>query len=111
MSKDKTNLKTRLKPYHIILLSCILSSFLILNSNHVNNQRKEAHLNKEKNELFTKIIKGRMLSSQENSATEEICSRASDDLNEYYKTGDLSKIDLDDDAIECEDKDKSYMKA
>ena len=52
-----------------------------------------------------------MLSSQENSATEEICSRASDDLNEYYKTGDLSKIDLDDDAIECEDKDKSYMKA
>ena len=111
MSKDKTNLKTRLKPYHIILLSCILSYFLILNSNHVNNQRKEAHLNKEKNELFTKIIKGRMLSSQENSATEEICSRASDDLNEYYKTGDLSKIDLDDDAIECEDKDKSYMKA
>ena len=111
MSKDKTNLKTRLKPYHIILLSCILSPFLILNSNNVNNQIKEAHLNKEKNELFTKIIKGRMLSSQENSATEEICSRASDDLNEYYKTGDLSKIDLDDDAIECEDKDKSYMKA
>ena len=30
--------------------------------------------------------------------------------DDLYKS-DLSKIDLDDDAIECEDKDKSYMKA
>ena len=48
--------------------------------------------------------------SNENPKTEEVCSRASDDLNDYYKTGDLSKIDIDDYEIECEDKDKSYMK-
>ena len=46
----------KLKPYHIILLSCLLSPLLIFNSNYVNKQRAEAKLNKEKSILFNKKI-------------------------------------------------------
>ena len=112
MTNEQNGSKSRLKPYHIILLSCLLSTMLIKNSNMVNNNRAQKKLNKEKAELFNKIVYGRMLSeTTQNPNTEEVCSRASDDLKEYYQTGDPSKIDLDDEAIECKDKDKSYMKA
>ena len=112
MTNEQNGAKSRLKPYHIILLSCLLSTMLIKNSNTVNNNRAQKKLNQEKTELFNKIVYGRMLSGTvSNPNTEEVCSRASDDLKEYYKTGDPSKIDLDNEAIECKDKDKSYMKA
>ena len=112
MTNEQNGAKSRLKPYHIILLSCLLSTMLIKNSNMVNNNRAQKKLNQEKTELFNKIVYGRMLSGTvSNPNTEEVCSRASDDLKEYYKTGDPSKIDLDNEAIECKDKDKSYMKA
>ena len=112
MTNEQNGAKSRLKPYHIILLSCILSTMLIKNSNMVNNNRAQKKLNQEKTELFNKIVYGRMLSGTvANPNTEEVCSRASDDLKEYYQTGDPSKIDLDNEAIECKDKDKSYMKA
>ena len=32
-------------------------------------------------------------------------------MKDYYNTSDLSKIDLDDGSIKCEDKDKDYMQA
>ena len=112
MTNEQNGAKSRLKPYHIILLSCLLSTMLIKNSNTVNNNRAQKKLNQEKTELFNKIVYGRMLSGTvSNPNTEEVCSRASDDLKEYYQTGDPSKIDLDNEAIECKDKDKSYMKA
>ena len=112
MTKEQNGSKSRLKPYHIILLSCLLSTVLIKNSNMVNNNRAQNKLNQEKTELFNKIVYGRMLSeTTQNANSEEVCSRASDDLKEYYETGDLGKIDLDNDAIECKDKDESYMKA
>ena len=112
MTNEQNGAKSRLKPYHIILLSCLLSTMLIKNSNMVNNNRAQKKLNQEKTELFNKIVYGRMLSGTvSNPNTEEVCSRASDDLKEYYQTGDPSKIDLDNEAIECKDKDKSYMKA
>ncbi len=112
MTNEQNGAKSRLKPYHIILLSCLLSTMLIKNSNTVNNNRAQKKLNQEKTELFNKIVYGRMLSGTvSNPNTEEVCSRASDDLKEYYQTGDPSKIDLDNDAIDCKDKDKSYMKA
>ena len=104
---DDDEIKEKLKPYHIILLSCLLASLMIWNSNHVNNQKELFKLNAHTDEIFSSIIRTRKLEDNEN--TKEVCSRASDDLNEYYKTGDLSKIDLDDKPIECEDEDKSYM--
>ena len=81
---------------------------MLLNSNYVNNQREAIKSEKRSEELFSKLIQKRKLENT-NENTEEVCSRASDSLNEYYKTGDLSEIDLDDKPIKCEDKDKSYM--
>lgn len=109
MSKNQKELKTKLNTFHFIILSCLLASLMILNSNKVNNQRASVKLAKEKEQSFYKIAKLRKLEDNEN--TKEICARASDDLNNYYKTGDLSKIDLDNDPIKCEDADKSYIKA
>lgn len=108
MSKEQKQFKEKLKPFHFILLSCFLVSVMLLNSNYVNNQREAIKSEKRSEELFSKLIQKRKLENT-NENTEEVCSRASDALNEYYKTGDLSEIDLDDKPIKCEDKDKSYM--
>ena len=109
MTKKQEEKTSRLKPYQMILLSCLLATFMIVNSNYVNYNRDLEKLNKEKGELFDNIINIRKLSSKNYS--EEICTRASDDLNEYYQTGDLSKIDIDDGSIDCKDKDQTYMAA
>ena len=110
MSKTQNENTLKLKPYQIILLSCLLGTIMIFNSNHVNYNRNLAKLNKEKGELFDNIISKRKLSTQ--NYAEEICSRASDELNEYYRTGNSDKLDIDlNTGIECKDKDKSYFKA
>ena len=111
MTKEKEKFNPRLKSYHIFLLSCLLCSVLILNSNYVNEQRSKKKLNNQSNEIFDDVITLRKLEPQSNSDTDEVCSRGSDDLIEYYRTGDLSLIDLDEDPIECDDKDADYMKA
>ena len=110
MTKTSDEKSSKLKPYQMILLSCLLGTFMIINSNYVNYNRDLAKLNKEKGELFDKIITRRL--NTDNSYSEEVCSRASDDLKEYYQTGDPKKIDIDPDkSIECEDKDTTYMQA
>ena len=105
----------KLKQYHIILLSCLLSPLLIFNSNYVNKQRAEAKLNKEKSILFNKIISRRYLQeeAQENSSSnsDEVCGRGSPELVSYYETGDLNKIDLDDKPIKSDQRGKAYFDA
>ena len=88
------------------------------NSNRVNRQRAEEKLNEEKSRLFNKIISGRYLEGEEkekeeekSNGTDEVCKRGSDELNNYYKTGNLDEIKLKDGPIKSEDKDKDYMKA
>jgi len=82
---------------------------MIFNSNHVNEQRAKERLDKEMSENYKEIMSLRRLQGNRNS--DKVCSKGSDDLIEYYKTGDLSLIDLEEGAIKCEDKDASYMKA
>ena len=108
MTNEREKFKEKIKPLSFILLSCLLVSVMILNSNNVNNQREAIKSEKRSEELFSKLVYKRELENT-NENTEEVCSRASDDLNKYYQTGDLSKIDLDDKPIKCEDEDKSYM--
>ena len=102
---------------YIILFGCIFGILLVLNSNYVNEKKAQVELNKEQDALFKKLISKRKLSSVDEDdeeyiyLTDEVCSRGSEDLEKYYKTNDLSLIDLDDGAIKCEDKDKDYMKA
>ena len=93
-----------------------------MHSNDVNEQKLKMKQNKEQIAFFDKIISKRKLQElnpgdaqqEENDdeviITDEVCSHASDELKEYYKTNVLSKIDLDNGPIKCEDKDKDYMK-
>ena len=116
--------KSKLKSYHLILFGSLLGLLLVLNSNRVNESKFKINQNKKEKALFDKIISKRRLQAyplrkmedneeneEELTKTEKVCSHTSDDLKEYYNTGDLSKIDLDDGAIKCEDKDEDYMKA
>lgn len=109
MTRDEDLFVSKLKPYHIILISCLLCTIMILNSNYVNEQRAKERLNKEMSETYIEMMSLRRLEGNSNS--DKVCSKGSDDLIEYYKTGDLSLIDLEEGAIKCEDKDTSYMKA
>ena len=118
MNTEKIQSKFKLKAYHMILMSCVLGTLFILNSNYVNEKRAEEKLNKEKNSLFNSIMSKRLLEeiiSPDNDDVEpeksrEICDRGSKELKAYYKSGDLSKIGLKDKKIDCEDKSKDYMK-
>ena len=116
MTKSKEeNSSSKLKPFHIIIMSCILASLMILNSNNVNEKRAIKRTNIETKNLFNNIVSLRKLQEPNNGvnheASDEVCSRGSNSLVEYYNTGDLSKIDLDEEEIECPDKDKDYMQA
>ena len=87
MTKTSDEKSSKLKPYQMILLSCLLAAFMIINSNNVNYNRDLAKLNKEKGELFDRIIKTRRLSSTSSQTySAEICARGSDDLKKYYPT-------------------------
>ena len=116
MTKPKENNSfSKLKPFHIIIISCLLASLMILNSNNVNEKRAIKRTNIETKNLFNNIVSLRKLQEPNNGvnheASDEVCSRGSNSLVEYYNTGDLSKIDLDEEEIECPDKDKDYMQA
>ena len=117
MTKERNKMISRLKSYHIIILGCVLGCLLTFNSNYINEQKATMKLNKEKSELFDRIISKRRLEEiQEGDEdviylTSEVCSHSSDDLKEYYQSGDLTKIDLEPGLIECKDKDNKYVKA
>ena len=124
-SEYKTFIK-KIKFYHILILGCFLCPILISNSNRVNRQRAEEKLNEEKSRLFNKIISGRYLEGEpepeekekekekeeeKSNGTDGVCKRGSEELNNYYKTGNLDEIKLKEGGIKSEDKDKDYMKA
>ena len=109
MTLNTKKFLSKLNSIHIILLGCILGCLLIINSNHVNEKKAQIKLSKEQDALFNRIVPKRKLEA--NSKTNEICSRGSDALINYYETGDLSKIDLDEGSIKCEDCGQEHMRA
>ena len=88
------------KKNHFNLLLLVLSIFLLIGKSSQNESQKDLF---SKNNL-------RFLSNA-TTATDEICERAESELNEYYQSGDLSIIGLDNETIKCEDKDKPHIKA
>ena len=93
MTKEINNLKF----YHIILISMLISPLLVLNSNLSNKQReKERSIKKELNNIFL-----RKLDFKED--TNLICNKGSDELKDYYKTGDGEKIGIKEGKIENKD--------
>lgn len=91
--------KPKLKYYHIILFAIILCPVIILNSNNENRKRQE-----QKEQKFLEQLYLRKLDFV--SDTNEICKKGSEDLQEYYATGDSEKIGIDDKKIENENKGK-----
>ena len=117
MSKDQNEFKPKFKLYHSFILSCLLTTLLIINSNHMKKIRTQNKLNQEKNKFFNNIIFKRYLEGEgdgeenKNSGTKEVCERGSEELNKYYETGNLNDIELKEGAIECKDKDEDYIQA
>lgn len=109
MSKAHKKIRSKLKYYLTFLLVCLLFLIVILNVNYINNKRKKEKLYQEKSNLFEKIILGRGLEGEgegEGDKSEnktEICNKTSDKLKNYYKTGDLSVMGIDEHNITGKD--------
>ena len=101
MTSEEEKKIATFKTFHVLILGCLLSTLLILNSNYVNEKRATLKLNEEKSKLFDEIIAGRHLQGQ-NSPFDKVCAKGSEDLVEYYKTGELEKIGLEDGPIKAE---------
>ena len=123
MKPEKDGFKSKFKSYHIFLLSCILCSIFVLNSNAVKDRKINTKLIKEKSQLFFETRNKRLLQqnltpNEGNSDAEDrkinsekVCSKCSDELIKYYETWDLPLIGLSDEKFVCENKDEKYMKA
>ena len=114
MANEKKDFTQKIQFYHIIILSCVLSLLLVLNSNYDNIKREKNKLNKEKTQLFNKIIYNRKLEEGDADnidGTDKVCEKGSDELKKYYKTGDLETIGLKNDPIKCEDNEEEYFKS
>ena len=98
MERQKT--ENYYKKNHFNFMLLVLSIFLLIGKSSQNESQKDLF---SKNNL-------RFLSNA-TTATDEICERAESELNEYYQSGDLSIIGLDNETIKCEDKDKPHIKA
>ena len=91
--------------YNNFIISILLGLLFILNSNYINKKRTEDKLNQDKNLIFKENNHKRALAKTSNNKgdnsilniinekSNEICKKGSDELNEYYQTGDLSKIE------------------
>ena len=118
MTRENEKITPTLKAYHILILGCLLSPLLILNSNYVNKKRASINLYEEKSIIGRHLEgegegapEGETEAEDELKGSDKVCKKGSEDLVDYYKTGDLSKIDLDDKPIKAEDKDEPYLKA
>ena len=96
--KEKWNIyNLKLKYYHIILISMIISPLLIINSNSLNKRRKQEKILKQDEIIFRKLYARKLDSTPDTddsfiSDTNKICEKGSNDLKEYYKTSDTSKL-------------------
>ena len=111
MIKEKKEFNQSIKYYHIILLSILLCPLLMINSNYKVKKRIEEKLNQNAIQKFDRILFGRKLEDFE-TETKKICENGSEELKDYYLTGDKEKIKLKDD--ENKDKDEEnpeYIKA
>ena len=87
MSKVQNEFKPKFKLLHSFILSCLLTTLLIINSNHMKKIQNQNKINEEKNKLFNNIIYKRYLEGEEeetsNSGTKTVCDRGSDELKNY----------------------------
>ena len=61
MTKEEDLFTSMLKPFHMFLISCLLCSLMILNSNYVNEKRSKERLKEEIIEAYNEIMPLRRL--------------------------------------------------
>ena len=74
------------------------------NQNWSKSKSKISHLIPEEISFTRRKISNELYESN------QYCSSASNELQQYYETGDTSELDLDDDPIDCPEKDKGYIR-
>ena len=88
--KPSKKKKYNFTSYYIILISILISPLLILNSSYKIKQRNQAKLNN--NEYISK--KNILRNLDFNSDSLEVCSRSSEELVNYFQTGDTNLVKL-----------------
>ena len=76
--------------YYIILIGILFSPLLIINSSYKIKQRELSKMNNNDNNSDINFLR----KLDFNSDSMEICSKSSDDLINYFKTGDTSYVSL-----------------
>ena len=107
---DNKNIKSKIKYYHIIILSILLCPLLIINSNKMQEKRAQEKLNKKADETFRKIIMGRYLVTFE-EGIEQICNKGSDDLKNYYTSKVDNTLGLDEESESDDEDNPEYINA
>ena len=102
MTKQSSEFAPKLKYYHIILISMIISPFLVLNSNSINKKKEQQKLFKQ-NEIFMRKLYGRNLDFKEDTNT--ICEKGTEELRQYYETADPNVIGIEEGGIKSDNKD------
>ena len=110
MAERSNKFNPKLKYYHIILISIILSPLLILNSNSLNKQREKEKILKSEEIILRKLYARKLDSSSDEDTfsndTNKICEKGSEGLQNYYKNGDDKSIKIDDESISSENRPK-----
>ena len=92
MSKNTKKFNPKIKKYLILITMYFLFLFFILKIKHLNTKEISSKRNLEGT-----------ASSEESEKKTQICSKTSDNLKLYYKTGDKAFLGIDDDNINRED--------
>ena len=95
MSKKTKKFSPKLKKYLILISGCFLFILFILKLNSQNKQ-----------EIFPKRNLEGEAPTEENEKKSKICSKTSDNVKQYYKTGDKTLLGIDDDNIKREDNER-----
>lgn len=102
MVKDQKKYRPKLKQFYIFLTFLLFFSFFFFYSPDKNNLRVQEKINEAKSYLSKVLSPGRLLEEieKEKKNTTKICEKISDDMKQYYKTGDKEILGIDEDKIE-----------
>lgn len=102
MVKDQKKYRPKLKQFYIFLTFLLFFSFFFFYSPDKNNLRVQEKINEAKSYLSKVLSPGRLLEEieKEKKNTTKICEKISDDMKQYYKTGDREILGIDEDKIE-----------
>ena len=108
----------KLNLYSKLIMIYFLGYLIIMILNYANNRKRMIKSNKERNKLTDEILKQRKLEDIQNenkysNNSQNVCSKAHKDLNEYYITGNYENSGELDHLITYDnnDKEKPYFKS